>query len=1176
MPLMKWLLFTMVAFITFGTLFIYKDEVGWYVEANDYESINLPMQLPTAFHNYGANESFGKTSETAKKEVDRVLSEHYGNAGLFVGPRDNSSYSSALGTYHNPNSISLAPNDLTAMGLSSEARTNLIHYHQFGRAIHELSDSGKGMSPSAVGATNSLDVIANTATSISRAGMKMLIDYSPGPLIEQLYTGKKAVAKADNRFVESDGTVMRPGSKLISLIDGTVIGDIWEALSIKPISGAPITLTTLILGIVVILLIIASVVQVLFLGRAGETIKKALVRIVVASVAIPAIGMTLHWGLAGAAAVTDYDVSQEERDARVSIGKHLNLADWAATGFMVPAGLELEIKNGKFSLSQSDIRILNTMSHYVKTCGTNCSPNLTKEFLESIPYDADRGFTAVAVYEDMQNVAKDKKNETLPHFSMRIDGDASEVSQIASIIGSSASSDSSDEDEDEVATDSDKLISYVSKRDFANTMKHVGNNTYKVIGGSGLYGISPISTYHLLYSDFSGNSIKTRTSNKPFTSVVYHADNGTGGTNADGSQAGTGMNPVIKFVAMITVALASLKGLGQIIMSGFGGIIAGTARSSIGSSAGFGQAVGGVIALVGGIIGMSFIINISFELLNTLYDLIQYLFKDVEGGADVMEPIASAMKESLPWFASWLGDVFKNVASFVISLIAIMALPKFGSIPIDLFAAKMAELPGNLSERAQQMENRFTGDFRSGGGYGGRSGVGSSVSSALKSGVNQTKGLGQAAAAGLGMAASLAGMGISKYANRDNKEGDNIENLSLVDDLKKEEGAEGAEGDDVSDVTDTQAVNNANLAQENEHTQDTDNTELVDGGETEIKEEEEQIVQDEQHTEQDRSEEGAQLDNESVHEQTGATQESIHEQTGATQETVSEQDNTSEQTSVQEGGTQTTDSTHEQTGAEQTTVTDSTLENTSQSSTQNTLQQKTDTLNSSETGGSVSGEESSTTEGHSMDATGGAPVTDVADNKSIDATGTSDSTQAGQPSANVHNEQKTHNESHNSANATASVAGDTTIEKSVDDVPKGESLTNTTDKNSSVSGTVVPTRGQKAVNAIKRAVGKENRQRALSAVGKGLQAAGGQVSAKRAGAAILHAGASTFGVQDKLNTKATLDRASGKTPQQTEQKKDVVDNKRQNNQQSINEQMYYHIQREREEQDKRRQQKSRK
>lgn len=1235
-PLTKWFLFTMVAFMTFGTLFIYNDEdVGMYADASNYEPVDLPMRIPTAYHDYNANLGNNEASDGASTQLENLLLEHFGNTGLLVGPRDGSSTSSNLGTYHNPNSISLAPSELYAMDISLAAIRSIQDYHVFGRAVNEISDRGKGMTSSATNATDSLDVVANTATGVSRAGMKILIDYSPGPLIKQLYTGERAVAQEDSSFVEADGTIMKPGYRLINMVEGNVIGELWEALSIKPLGdGVPVTLTTLILAIVVILLVIGSVVMTIFGGRAGESIKKALVRVVIASVAIPLMGMMLHWGLTGAAAVTDYDISQEERDARHQIGQHLNLAGWAATGFRVPEGLSLKIVDGKFDLTQSDIRILNIMSHYIKTGGEGAGSSMTKEDLEAIP-DDDGYFNATDIYADMQNMAKDNKNKTSPHFKTRPDGDAIEVSSIASIIGSTGETsggsedgdddgddegDGEEEEEPEVETDTGK-VSYINKAEFTNTIEKDGRE-YTIYGGQGKFGMSPISAYHMMYSDFSGDSIKAKRSNRPFTSVVYHASNGKGGTNSDGSESGTGMNGIIKFIAIMTVSIASLKGLGQIVMGGFGGIIAGTARSSVGSSAGFGQAIGGVIALVGGVIGMSFIINISFELLDALYDIINYLFNDIDGGK-VMEPISDAVQEAMPWGFGWIGDMFVSLTTFIVSLVAMLALPKFGAIPIDMFSAKMAELPGNMSERAQQMENRFTGDFRGGGGGGGGGrGVGSGVSSALSGATGQAKGLGQAGAAGAGMALGIAGMGLSKVANRNNKEGDKSKNESMSNSENNTEGGDGPEGDNVENSTESESMSFSDVDAQDTTSTDSSNETNTEGADSELTSEQESISDDSTEIE------GSSDEFESTDETHGADEENVHEQAGGEQNTIQQTDSVHDEssehsqagadnsslheaTSHQDGGEKTNDSVHEQAGAETDSTVDSTHEqsggtqesiqnnqqhsdvksesskesssqSTSQSKSQNTTQNKSDSVSHTEAGESVSGEGASGT-GNSPS---GAHAGPASAGQTVNAGKQSDkSGQAGQgkqSGPSVRNENKTHNQNNSSMNANATVGGSTTIDKSVDKPTSGDG-TSLADKgkgndNAPDSGEKVyakpPTRGQRMMGAIKKKakhqVSRETIAKRADGLGKGMQAAGGEVSLKRAGAAILHAGASTGGIfQEK--TKGTLDRASGKEPQKGD-KKNVDTNKNKQQQQkqqdSVNEQAMYRAEQERQENDR--------
>ena len=1268
-PLIKWLALAMVAFITFGALFIYQEDTGLSVGAknadeNEYDSVALAMQLPTAFNDFIAKSSRGKESDEAKQAVDDLISEHYGNVGLLIGPRDSSGFSSTIGAYLHPNSIAIKPRELREAGFSPRMIVNLNSYLTFGRAVQDLSDRGSGLLSSTAGAQDSLDVVANTATGISRAGMKILIDYSPGPIIKQMYTGQRATAVADSNFVEADGTVMTPGHKLVSMLEGTVMGEVWEALSMKPLGDdVPVTLTTLILAIIIVLTAIGGIIMTLSGGRGGESMKKIAVRIVVASTAIPLAGMILHWGLVGAAAVTDYDISQEERDARHAIGNHLNLAGWADTGFRVPEGMKLEIRDGRFSLTQAQIRALNIQSYFYKMYDPDLAGDLSMEHFENLIETSER-HSAINIYEDMKETARDNLNLTMPHFSMRSDGDALEIMNKAAEIGSLNWR--FDEDED-----AGTRFSYIDADNFTNKIEGVsggpsGDGYNLVVGtGEGTYGMSPISAYHIFYSDFTGNAIKARQNARLYTTVVFHASNGKAGTNADGSEAKTGMNGFIKLIAIFTVSIASLKGLGQIMMSGFGGLISGTARSSVGSSAGFGQAIGGVIALVGGVIGMSFIIHISFELLDAIYDIISYLFKDADG-ADVMRPIAESIKDGLPkpikWVYGWLAGVLVSIASFIISFIAFLAVPKFGKIPIEMFAANMAELPGNMADRAQQMENRFTGDFRGGGGGGfGGSGsrVGSSVGSALKSATGQAKGLGQAGLAAAGIGTGLLGMGISKVADKLSNKGDKSESLStsdiadnpddppITDDPNNPPVGEQQSPDEKSTETPANetAPNEKTVEQDSADTtiSETDALNEQDGADqlTEVEQENEtfeegaEIEQDSetlggevetehvQSTDQEQSID-KEVSNEQSTDHTEGAKESIsnndaqneqvqntsqeqsvdsevsNEHTAGANDSVSQENSETrtdggDHSTTQEGGTSETSQESIQENSQE-----HSMDNQSMSDNQS-LSDKQVESSTSEKSDTQSTNTSSTTDGSSNDNVGESPTgesisgdgttptstpTDGSKGAGIAPSGDTSLNVDGGPkptptnanqNMNVRNENKATNKTSNESKMNSTVGGDTHIDGGND--TKGESLGAATngggappsgpggpsgpdgpDKTGDKKNNAPQTKAQKTAGAMKRVVTKDNAIKALGAVGKGLQAAGGEVSAKRFGAAVLHAAASATGLQDKFNTKAVLDKASGKAPQQQqEQQKDQKDNKQQNRRQTINEQMLYYI-----------------
>jgi hypothetical protein len=72
-PLIKWLALAMVAFITFGALFIYQEDTGLSARANTNESdsVTVAMLLPTAYNDYVASKARGREERRADEEVKR-------------------------------------------------------------------------------------------------------------------------------------------------------------------------------------------------------------------------------------------------------------------------------------------------------------------------------------------------------------------------------------------------------------------------------------------------------------------------------------------------------------------------------------------------------------------------------------------------------------------------------------------------------------------------------------------------------------------------------------------------------------------------------------------------------------------------------------------------------------------------------------------------------------------------------------------------------------------------------------------------------------------------------------------------------------------------------------------------------------------------------------------------
>ena len=139
--------------------------------------------------------------------------------------------------------------------------------------------------------------------------------------------------------------------------------------------------------------------------------------------------------------------------------------------------------------------------------------------------------------------------------------------------------------------------------------------------------------------------------------------------------------------------------------------------------------------------------TMSFTLLDQVYGIVCDLFSTVKGGTNLLEPLAEAVPD-IPIIGPLFARALKDVGSFLITLFCAITLPKFGGIPVTLFCQYLSELPHVMAERAQQIENKFTGDFRAGGGRMGGGAMGSAGSlfnQAANSGKDQMKALGKGA-----------------------------------------------------------------------------------------------------------------------------------------------------------------------------------------------------------------------------------------------------------------------------------------------------------------------------------------------------------------------------------------------------------------------------------------------
>lgn len=804
--LKKWLIVTMVGVMTFLSLsqiHTIKDIDVLADETEDsnadkpknagvYSESELTAVLPSAFYDARNEVTSDDDKEVERREtlthnVNEVIKNNFGNIGLFLGQA--TEVENKWGSSTAP--ISVDTNDKNDYFASSD----LNSYYNFGHAIHHLERTSLTMNSSNMKVSNTLDTLSHSMSALTKLGVRLMRDYDPSPLLFSLYLTEENKQRTQwldlprHYSLETEAD----GNKLVAIVQNNpTLKEAWSLLR-RPAIGGSTTLVGSIVIIAVIFLIASGIVMGAFNGRSsGENYRKALVRIVISFVGIPIVAMLLHYGINTFADVVEPDVTQEEQQAQQGIREHLNLADWYATGFAVPTGVELRIVGGKFKFTQDQVERINNYTYTMVTKGPSGQP------------DSESGNKPdpVAVFDRLV-VAGTDLNVHVPVFSEKSGWDGYNVKVVGNTIK---------ENEEKLGTFdvSASRINYMVSRNKGSTSDGVTvvtgapTNITENAGEHNFYGLSPLAAHNMMRSSFSGGIIAADRSKAPAMSAVA--------IYAVPEEAGSGLNPIVRFLATMGMVIAAVKGLATIFTTGIGGIIGGTAGTAVGRTAGMGQAIGGGLALVGGVVGMGIIMDLSFILLDEMAVILYDMFVGVTGDASLIEPIRE-------WVNDWpkilsilkgpIVGILNKLAGAITFVVTLITVPKFGKIPITIFGEKMAELPGLFAEKAQMMENRFTGDFRGGSARG--SSMGQSITNQsnqmMDSSGKQLAGVGAAGGAVLAMGASKLGESLSNKAEGMKEDSKGTDSLSTKDATDKD-------NTDDTKAMDTSSVGNNEYNQE--------------------------------------------------------------------------------------------------------------------------------------------------------------------------------------------------------------------------------------------------------------------------------------------------------------------------------------------------------------------------
>lgn len=714
------------------------------------------------------NASDNEAVDTFVANTETILSNKWQNIGLIVGAREALS-GSTWSTYQSP--ITLSATEVATYG-SDDLSEAYDKYKAFGYAVQNLNSSAQKSNTTAVSVDEGLDAMSTAAIKLGSFGVRFLNDYNPGPILIALYDYGQLNSYRDNKLVQI-------------VTNNEILNNVLRTFG-EPVAGTGISFFLICNALFAVFGFALSLFLSLLGNRSiGDGFRRFLTRIVIGTVGIYIVSNIMSTCLKWTTN-TVFDLSVSETSTYVE--NNLNVYDWYLTGFALPSTVDLEIDStGNFVFDRDTVRAINEYT-YGRLTGSSGSDEDIQARMETY---AQNGNTGVASF-------------VTPSRSDGGEGSAWSTDAYYAIMDNYAQNkeDLLDGKDEEGSPLADKTsVRYASQYFWMSslTMRESGDG-WEVSGfsSSNFYGLNPISAFNLVRSDFSGETITSTSTVYP--AMAYVAFDVVNVPMANGS---TNMNSITRFIASFTLVLAAMKALITIFTSGFGGLISGGVKTATGSAHGLGQAIGGVIAIFGGIIGISIIMSMSLSLLDTIYGI----SKELLIGTELTEAFLQPLKDSLgkiPVLGPLLSLVASTGTDLVLTLILSLTFPKLGGIPIAVFAQYMSDIPAKIAEQAAMMENMLmSGRSSAGTGGGGRAGGGrygqtaqAMAGRAFSSGAKQASAVMAAGVAGVG---ALAGASLATAGKALNKKADSMEGkpsnpgLGNWDDLTPEQQTKAAD-----------------------------------------------------------------------------------------------------------------------------------------------------------------------------------------------------------------------------------------------------------------------------------------------------------------------------------------------------------------------------------------------
>ena len=743
-----------------------------------------------------------------------VRAGNFGNYGLFYGQVSSSSNDNWSAVRQGVGSNPAEAPDLDAM-----TNDGMTKYVQFGHSIQQMvNDNKAGSGDKVAGVIGSATVVSSPEESeVELRSLVKMFTARAKELVGRVNPLPLFRSFADNSVL-SDPAMYSPQTgnfwiilvtsdpnvrSFFEMIGGDVVGPMFGIQTNGSFRISLAMMTVFVLAAFTIILgFLGSLVGVGTTSNTGwgQALRRAGVRVMVAVVGFQlfvTFGGELEKLVNGDAKISATDSSIVSNVVK----RHLNLEDWYETGFALPEGVTIPIVDGKMVLTPETIQAINQFTAERMRNGKSydellaaptgtASESDTKFSLLKVDnsqkakqraYDARSKVGDATAYAYLRIMDAAGRQSFTPTFTTQLYANYAQTTDEANnrIIGGEKAGQKWDTGIlDTIAKAmskgeklSDKTLANVRSAEY---LTNAGLQMNAVSGGYQLtmrpgyrFGISPIAAYNLMNSQFEGAKITVpdNVNSAKAPSIIYNASSTGVGKPSDNKSA---VNTIVLLVLIYTAVISLFK----IVGSAVGGVVKGTS-AAWGSAAGLGTLFGAAITLFLGTMVLALVIEITMNLMDELWAIIDTMFRDMSLGAlnDVVSGFLKGV-EGIPLLGpilKWtLEGVMNSAIGIVITILMLTTMPRISTVPIKVVANYFAGLPDEFGDRARIMQEHFTGTR----GYRGRDlGVGQEIGQALKSGQAGAKTFAKGAGAVAGASAAWAGAKLlDKAADKEKRE----------------------------------------------------------------------------------------------------------------------------------------------------------------------------------------------------------------------------------------------------------------------------------------------------------------------------------------------------------------------------------------------------------------------